>query len=518
MPDVNQFVLQALEDLPDYFTEKAAAKSFLECKEGIERRQELALHLLEHIAEFSECPETWRTLVKDRLVAAEKAMRYLLPAHRDHVLHSALLYLLGLAIYSRVIRKDAALVAVIADGYFRDLQALFGTSLVPFSCFPSLTSQTQPLSELRSQLPETYHLVPWQIRSMLSRCQACSPSELAGFGAFELSECLKQYSHCCGPGGHISEAVSRLARAIEILDSKSLTPEEHYPKTLADVDAIFRRRWGQAAILHDAAYPMQLAAKQLDEYVQGAVRSLGCSVSPCSASFGIGLNCLCDFVTIPLIQNVCSQRLNPHMYTDNSVALLAANLCHKLHVEYSPATLGRILMGWLEADLGEGRLDHGVFSALLMLRRVNHEIVNRLGNQRQASELLRDNDGRRVTDQYAASAVEFFYIECVDAASAVYLHNAVRFVEFFNSRRIDYRDHPFAWLLFLCDQLQEWLRPSGESVDEPLKLFDHAKEYKFEVHDGPELYFRYPEKSDKIVETIRKHLRLFESDFIVCGG
>jgi hypothetical protein len=286
---------------------------------------------------------------------------------------------------------------------------------------------------------------------------------------------MAPYLHCCGPGGHIIDAVTSVAETVADLDASSLGVYQRYPSTRVDVDAIFKRRWGLAAILHDAAYPLELASKQIGDYVKKSVGNLGCSSSPCKASFGITLNCLCDFVTVPLIQNVCSERFNNEMFTDNSIRLLATNICHKLRVHYSPDTLARIMTEWLEYGLQNGNVDHGVFSSLLMLRRINHEIASRLGNRRLERDLVYDNDKRRVTEHYNASAVEFFYIECVDAAAAVYLHNSPKYIPFLGSSEksngkdncsfdvmwIDFRDHPIAWMLFLCDQLQEWLRPSG---------------------------------------------------------
>ena len=124
---------------------------------------------------------------------------------------------------------------------------------------------------------------------------------------------------------------------------------------------MFRRRWGLTAILHDAAYPMELAAKQIEDYVDESVGKLRCSITPCKASFGIGLNCMCDFVTIPLLQNICSERFNPDMLADNSIKLLSTNICHKLHVEYSPETLARIMTAWLEDRLQQGKVDHVSF-------------------------------------------------------------------------------------------------------------------------------------------------------------
>jgi hypothetical protein len=204
------------------------------------------------------------------------------------------------------------------------------------------------------------------------------------------------------------------------------------------------------------------------------------------------------------------------MYIDNSIKLLAANICHKLHVQYSPETLARIMTAWLESGLHAGKIDHGVFSALLMLRRINHEMINRLGARRSDRNLVFDNPNRRITHNHPASAVEFFYIECVDAAAAVYLHNSLKYIDFFGKDGVDYRDHPIAWMLFLCDQLQEWMRPSGDPSEDRMKLFKEAAKFVL-IPDGSKLVFHYPGDYDKVAEDLRKHIRLFGEDFIIYG-
>ena len=517
MPNVNEFLRSAINEMPDSFVDKGIALRFLDEHEAIEQKEELALELLEAVATFCECHDTWETLVKKRLAPAEKAMRYLLPAHRDHIVHSAHLYLLGLAIYQKMLRSDAALMAVISDMHWRDSQALFGSSQLSYACLPSVVRPGESLGALQERFSGPFDCEAGEIEEILTECPACSPSDGAANASQKFANDMRSYRHCCTPSPHIIGALNEVASAVRALDKGSLCVCNHCPRVEEDVDAVFLRRWGLTAILHDAAYPMELAAKQIGKYVAETVGKLRCSITPCNASFGINLNCLCDFVTIPLLQAVCSERFNPEMFADNSIKLLATNICHKLHVEYSPETLARTMTAWLEDELQQGRVDHGVFSALLMLRRINHEMVNRLGDRRLDRELVFDNANRRVTVEHASSALEYFYIECVDAAAAVYLHNTLTYINLFGQRPVDYREHPMAWLLFLCDQLQEWLRPSGDPAENPLKLFEEADKYNLILDTGPKLMFSYPGDSDSVAEKIRRHLQLFGEDFIIHG-
>lgn len=514
MPTVTQFIRQAVAEAPDFFTEKATAIEFLDENSSLDKKKVSALKLLREVAVTSECPDTWKTLVEDRLVAAEQAMRYLLPTHRDHVLHSAHLYLLGLAIYLKMLRCDTVLAAVIADTYYRDVRAFFGSPDTPYSCQLGILNPLESLSDLRQRFPKEYRLSPASVSQLSEGCRTCSPSHAASDACKSFAEKFRREFACCNAGPSIIEAFERLSDAVGMLDRGPPSIESHLPRVLEDIDAVFRRRWGLSAILHDAAYPIELAAKQIDDYVAKTIAPLGCTFSPCPRPFGLNFNRVCDFVAIPLVQNVCSDRFSSLMYGDNSLTLIAANLSHKLHVEYSPQTLAHMMMSWLESSLANGWVDHGVFSALLMLRQVNHELLSRLGEKSRETDLVFDNKTRRVTEHYQASAAEFFYVECVDAAAAVYLHNTKRIVDLFKSRPIDYRTHPFAWLLFLCDQLQEWLRPAGGEYENAEELFKHADSYEIVVDSGPRLFFSFPGDSRNIGKLLQDHLRLFGDDII----
>lgn len=279
MPNVNEFLRTAVSEMPDAFVEKELAIRFLDEQTDIQQKAKLALQLLEAVAHNCECHSTWETLVKNRLAPAEKAMRYLLPAHRDHILHSAHLYLLGLALYLKMLRPEGALLAVIADTHWRDAQALFGSSQLSYSCLPSLLLSGESLDDAKRRIPGAFDIPIGDMDLLLTECPACSPSERATDAASQLEGEMARYLRCCGPGTHIIEAVNTVADAVARLDTGSLCICDHCPHTVADVDEVFRRRWGLAAILHDSAYPMELAARQIEDYVGDAVGKLGCSVS-----------------------------------------------------------------------------------------------------------------------------------------------------------------------------------------------------------------------------------------------
>lgn len=177
---------------------------------------------------------------------------------------------------------------------------------------------------------------------------------------------------------------------------------------------------------------------------------------------------------------------------------MAANIANKLHPSFSPATLGDMMLGWLRSSLNAGAVDHGVFSAALFLKRINAEI----------RETPLSTYGV-VTSRHDADAAEFFYIECVDAAAAMYLHNTKRYMNLFKTAKLEYTQHPIAWMLFLCDQLQEWLRPSGDQTL-PEELLRRASKYQITVADEGIFYDYPPDANPEGIKTgIAEHLVMF---------
>ena len=515
MPTVTELLIETWNGAPATFSEKTAALKFLTEGTDVENKMQMALVLLEEVAKSSGCHYAWKTLVAERLQAAERAMRFLLPRHRDHIIHSAHIYLLGVAIYLKILRCDPALAAVIADTHYRDVQAFFGPGDMPYSCYMRIIDPQKSLDENRKNFVNEYRLDHERLLKIGTPCVLCQPAQAVIQDAEIARQVLKNVEQCCRPSEALQNALISISTLFASFTGTTTLVAESLPGCLEDLDAIFRRRWGQIATLHDAAYPLELAAKQVEDYIAGTVGTLGCSFTPCMRSFGLSLNQLCDFLTMPLVQTVCATRFNNAMFGNNAITLIAANVSHKMHVEYTPDVLANMMLSWMEDGLSKGAVDHGVFSALLMLRMINADLRTRLKGQEAKTDLIHDDDTRRVAGKIASSAVEFFYIECVDAASAVYLHNAKRYIPLFKDRVLEYRDHPFAWLLFLCDQLQEWLRPSGADSD-PMELFEIAKSYRIDFVPGPMLHFDFPVKGDVVRECLKQHLRLFGTDFAKC--
>jgi hypothetical protein len=309
---------------------------------------------------------------------------------------------------------------------------------------------------------------------------------------------VSQYGECCKPSKLYLPAIHEITEAI--MDIKGLRApfQDYIPDSLDELDQVFRRRWGLAAIMHDAAYPLELAAKQMHSYWNEALYKDATRMSCCDNPFSFSLNHCCDLMAAPRLQQLCSVDIDCNMYSDNIATMLATNISNKLHSTRSPATLADMMVGQMKSSLDSGIVDHGVFSASLFLKSINAE--------------LRENpktDYGVVTSSHNADKAEYFYLECVDAAAAMYLHNTKRHYALFMASKMEYAHHPIAWLLFLCDQLQEWLRPSG-AHSEPEALITQACKYCLTVADGSIFYKFPPDANPEAIKAgIGEHLLLF---------
>ena len=175
--------------------------------------------------------------------------------------------------------------------------------------------------------------------------------------------------------------------------------------------------WGMAALFHDIGYPFQLAHEQIKIYTE---ELWGKGASP-YVSFG---------------------------NYDELIALGKDDACHisnALKIDRQFNTLNELFayglnnrMGYDEKDMCErlasrvlkqpAFMDHGYFSAIILTK-----------------QLLARND----IDLTA---------ERLDVLTAILLHNSLSQHEFKNKYPVSPEAHPVAYLLMLCDELQNWDR------------------------------------------------------------
>ena len=114
-------------------------------------------------------------------------------------------------------------------------------------------------------------------------------------------------------------------------------------------------------------------------------------------------------------------------------------LAQKLHISLGVdlPTVMASLDGFVDLMAEYGFIDHGFFSAIIVLKWYGFLI------------------------QSCRYKPEYFFFPVLDSASAILLHNYYRNMLMkapFDKGCFTPQEHPIAWLLILCDELQEWNR------------------------------------------------------------
>lgn len=236
----------------------------------------------------------------------------------------------------------------------------------------------------------------------------------------------------------------------------------------------FLFRWSLAACLHDIAYPLEIALKSFNKYSvmlhelrDGEVGSF-LKVDPMIYDRLNLLPILLPNSDIGIVKR------------DTALGLIADCISRARRAWVSPLsyeTLLGLLNRFLSTNLLSGRIDHGVFSAFVLLNRTYQLYQKHITNW----------------------DIKDYYFEIVDSAAAIFLHNAYMHSDLrqiFGDGKYRY-DNPSAlgFLLYLCDSVCEWLR--GRQSD--------SNQYGFFVGSDGTLFFKVPKNAaNKMKKTIAK--------------
>jgi hypothetical protein len=246
---------------------------------------------------------------------------------------------------------------------------------------------------------------------------------------------------------------------------------DHHPPESSSQKTSFLFRWSLAACLHDIAYPLELTLKSFNKYSKKLHE-----IEEDGFSFvEINRDLYDRFNLLPILK---PNEIRDFTKKDTALGLISHRLVNdgtgSSRISYD--TLLKIIEKYYESNLKKGRIDHGAFSAVLILNRIHN--------------LYELNDW----------PTEDFYYEIVDAATAIFLHNAYRYSplkQLFGDGVSKY-DSPssLGYLLYLCDSLCEWLR--GRSRD--------AHHFSLKIQNDKVIY-RAPKKAKKKIE---KAMKLFD--------
>lgn len=200
--------------------------------------------------------------------------------------------------------------------------------------------------------------------------------------------------------------------------------------------AHFLKYWGMSSLFHDIGYPFELPFEQVESYFaeKGKENRNG---MPFLAYHDLGYYTKFNDKAVALFKDLYQRENGKEFHTSDELFayVLEKRLGKKYHFTKEHM---RMILATKPAnpDRFGYFMDHGYFSATVLLK-----------------ELLLKLDSDQITEAH------------MDALSAIILHNSlykfsVAFYKEDINRQIKPDDHPLAYLLMLCDELQCWDRTS----------------------------------------------------------
>ena len=235
----------------------------------------------------------------------------------------------------------------------------------------------------------------------------------------------------------------------------------NYPYSYDTKHEEFFYRWGLASLFHDVGYPVEIIGKQISKFMDFATSPDG----------GVRINSHLEFDNFEELNSIAEvipkreftktyyEKYDSCVYVDllKPIDLLA----HKLHISLGVALkdIKAALDSFVSVMAKSGFIDHGYYSAIIVLKWYGFLI------------------------QSCHYKPEYFFYPALDSASAILLHNYYKNVIMkppFNKGVLSPDDHPIAYLLILCDELQEWNREAYGILD---KKRTHAAEASLVITD-----------------------------------
>ena len=230
-------------------------------------------------------------------------------------------------------------------------------------------------------------------------------------------------------------------------------------------DEEFLYRWGVASLFHDIGYPFEIIGKQLNKFINDSVDSI-------SNSYDVNVSI--DFKDFDEFNSIV--RVHPYdfadkyreKYTNSKIIdlfkpteIMAHKIAHNFGFDINQyKELRNHLNSFILYMKEKNFIDHGFFSAILVL-----------------------NSYGSLIQKYAKNK-DFFFYPIVDSASAILLHNYYNKTlqkEPFCLGPLYVESHPIAFLLILCDELQEWNRQPFGILD---KQKYHVNDLNIVINDN----------------------------------
>lgn len=219
-----------------------------------------------------------------------------------------------------------------------------------------------------------------------------------------------------------------------------------YPYSYDTKHEEFFYRWGLASLFHDIGYPVEIIGKQISKFMNTAT-AMDSEISVKShlefENFN-ELNSIAEVMPKREFTKTYYERYDSCVYVDllKPIDLLA----HKLHMNFglNLKEIKAALDGFVGVMAKSGFIDHGYYSAIIVLKWYGYLI------------------------QSCRYKPDYFFYPVLDSASAILLHNYYKNAMMkppFSKGVLSPKSHPIAYLLILCDELQEWNREAYGILD-----------------------------------------------------
>lgn len=231
-------------------------------------------------------------------------------------------------------------------------------------------------------------------------------------------------------------------------------PEDGFRDAFEDPFEEFFLRWGIAALFHDVGYPVEIVGHQIDRFIRMVSDADGDEVRVRAKISYENFSELDHIKEVIPAAEFTKEYREAYAVGDDVDLLSPLDLmAHRIHLAFGTdlAQTRAFLDGFVEKMAESGFIDHGFYSAMIILKWYGY-----------AMQLSGDPCGR-------------FFWQITDSATAILLHNYYRNVlqkEPFGLGAMRAEDDPVAWLLILCDELQEWNREARGIITRTFTLAD----------------------------------------------
>lgn len=217
--------------------------------------------------------------------------------------------------------------------------------------------------------------------------------------------------------------------------------KKNYPDSYVTKNEEFFYRWGIASLFHDIAYPLEITLKQANKYLD-FIWDYPEKITR-KSKIKMELSDFEDFTTLPALKPdarfeeefLKKYPESKYKFYGDAKSILSQSISSNFSLNINEIKTN--LIDFVKDMKEKSFIDHGFYGAVIMLRWYYHLVKTTNWNP------------------------SYFYFPVADSASAIFLHNYYKHVLMnkpFNLECMKVKSHPIAYLLILCDGLQEWNR------------------------------------------------------------